>query len=125
MINKNINELYYKLISNSKIEKCIKLLNNEIIIQPYNRFIMTIMKTDYFDVYINNTFYYSVESEEILDFINDFFDGKYVFIEKKKKNGKVEITCENISKIKKLNHDQIRIYSSSRIENWGSLFSMF
>ena len=88
---KNINDLYMNLIKNCRIKPFVKLFNNNIEIIPYKTLNIRIVENQYFDLYVNNLFYYSIENEEIYDFIQEFAENKFVFIKEILKNNKIII----------------------------------
>lgn len=118
MIIKTIDDLYSTLINNTKIKSLRKITADKLVIQPNDEFTMNIYKKEYFDIYINNLFYYSIEPEDILEFINDFFNNKFVFIEKIDKKGKKSVRCVDTSKITRFsNTKNIKIYSNNKVED--------
>lgn len=117
MIIKTIEDLYSTLKRNTEF-KYVSMTVDTLVIQPYSEFKIEIYKKDYFDIYINGLFYYSVEPEDVLEFITDFFSNKFVFIESTDKKGKKSVKCIDIAKVPRFfNTKNVKIYSNSKVEN--------
>lgn len=116
MKNNNLDELYDNLCKNNQLKSVITFSNNKITIKPFSNLVIDIVKTNYFDVYVNQTLYYSIEAEEIIDFILDFANEKLYFIEEINKNGKNKIkTLTNIEYLnKKLTPTKFSVYSINK-----------
>ena len=116
MIIKDIDDLYSKLIEFWGGKSLTKVSNIKIVISPYSELKMEISQKNYFDIYINGVFYYSIEPEEVFEFIKDFFNGKYIFVEKTDRDGDKSVSCVDASKASTFyNIENIKIYSSEKI----------
>ncbi len=116
MKNNNLDKLYSDLCKNDLLKSIITFSDQKITIRPYSNLEIDIVKNDYFDVYVNHAFYYSIESEEILDFILDFVNEKFYFVEETNRNGKKKIKTLSIKDYlnKKTNTLTNSIYSINK-----------
>ena len=82
--------------------QAIKYTTTEITIVFYKGFEMKIQLKGFYNIYLNDMFYYNVDWQDIKDTIDDFLTNKYVFCEQ---NNKLKVTrIENYRENTKYNH---------------------
>ena len=59
--------------------------DNEILIVFHKEFKMKVSLCGLYKVYFNDIFYYDIDSQDVVDTINDFFTNSYIFCEVKKR----------------------------------------
>lgn len=116
----SIEELYAELIKIDNLNNKSSLEDGKIIISFHKGFILKIVLKNYFDVYFNDTFYYSIEDQDILESLIDIIKSNYIFVERKnivKKNKVLLLTNEEFEKDKEkwINKTTLCIYSTEKL----------
>lgn len=116
----SIEELYAELIKIDNLNNKSSLEDGKIIISFHKGFILKIVLKNYFDVYFNDTFYYSIEDQDILESLLDIIKSNYIFVERKnivKKNKVLLLTNEEFEKDKEkwINKTTLCIYSTEKL----------
>lgn len=87
----SIDELYVELSKIDEITSILTIKENAISIVSHPDFVLTIKKKIYFNVYINDVFYDSIEDQDILESLLDILQNDYIFIERKTFFGKKKV----------------------------------
>ena len=116
----SIEELYAELIKIDNLNNKSSLWDGKIIISFHKGFILKIVLKNYFDVYFNDTFYYGIEDQDILESLIDIIKSNYIFVERKnivKKNKVLLLTNEEFEKDKEkwINKTTLCIYSTEKL----------
>lgn len=116
----SIEELYAELIKIDNLNNKSSLEDGKIIISFHKGFILKIVLKNYFDLYFNDTFYYSIEDQDILESLIDIIKSNYIFVERKnivKKNKVLLLTNEEFEKDKEkwINKTTLCIYSTEKL----------
>ena len=77
--------LYEYIRSKYNNYQTIKCTSSEIVVVFHNEFEMKILLQNFYNVYFNGIFYYSVDWQDIKDTIDDVFTNNYVFCQKNNK----------------------------------------
>lgn len=116
----SIEKLYDKLVRINDLNDKVLLKDNTITINFHSDFMLRIELNNYFIVYFNDTFYYDIDDQDILETLTDIIMKNHIFIERKKVlRGKriLVITEEEFSKNKEkwFNDRTTSIYSTEKL----------
>lgn len=99
---RNIIDLFSELEKIEKIENKISFNDNAIIIKIHNELNITIKDKGLFHMFLNDIFYYDIEPQDVVAFIDEIVNGMWLFIEYKTIFGKIKIKLINKKNYKKL-----------------------
>ena len=79
MQNKALIDLYGRLQKVNHFYQQMMFENEQIKIIVHSEFVIDIKNNQFFDLYLNNIFYYNIDEQDIYDMIVDLLSGEYVF----------------------------------------------
>lgn len=74
--------LYEKLRQIDNIKPKLNFKNNIIYIDFHKDCRISIIYNKYFELYINNIFYYDIEGQDIIEITTDIINNEWIFVEK-------------------------------------------
>ena len=116
----SIKKLYDNLLKFDDLSNKILLEDRIITINFHSNFIIKIELNSYFYVYFNETFFYDIDEQDILETLSDIITKNHIFIERKKilRGKKILVISEeefNNNKKKWYNNRTTSVYSTEKL----------
>lgn len=115
-----LRDLYNKLTSVVFLQNKIQLEDERIKITFHDHYMLTVKLNSYFNVYINDIFYYNIEEQDIWESICELTDDKSVIIEcnsilKNRKVKVMQVDDFNKQKNKIMQKKNLKVFNTREI----------